>query len=50
MSEDVNPNLEVMRNADAEASTDPLGAIQAKLDEILSELHELRGEINEMSQ
>ena len=40
-----NENLEVMRNPDAESTSDPFGEIQAKLDELLKEVRALRAEV-----
>ncbi len=40
-----NQNLEVMRNSDAEATTDPLGEICERLDTLLTEVRSLRAEI-----
>ena len=40
-----NQNLEVMRNSDAEATTDPLGEIHEKLEALLNEVRALRADI-----
>lgn len=43
--DDTQNNLEVMRNADADATVSPAGDIEAKLDRILSEIHALRADL-----
>lgn len=43
--DETSHNLEVMRNTDAEAATDPVGEIEAKLDLILTEVRALRAEL-----
>lgn len=40
-----NENLEVMRNAPAEAVADPLGAVHEKLDLLLAEVAALRTQV-----
>ena len=44
-NEPENQNLEVMRNSDAEATTDPFGEIHQKLDGLLREVRALRSEL-----
>lgn len=43
--DETSNNLEVMRNADAEAAVSPVGEIEAKLDRILFEIRALRADL-----